>query len=464
MADDLDPLLRSAMKTLDDEVPSGYFEALPDQVLAKLVPGGEVPMQQTGTPNRDANLVAAQAATRAASPLNDPNLAVEAAAPTATAAPREEDSGLHDIRSLAQSTRQRVSKRMTTSPPPMGDQDVLAGASASWKNLALPQPARMVSLPEIESLPSKAEIKASQKAAAKAEYQVPAAPAAAAAAASASTSGAVAYQASFSSFQQKPKNGNKGRTIAIVGVLAAAAAGVAVFVATQKSDDKVAAPRVAQRGGGPDLGVDKDKMNKLDEATAKLEADHRAALAAAESPLTVAAAPVTGAEYVAETKVAEKQAVPAPSKVAHAGKPGAVGGKGKADTSIAADASVAKTEGKKAAGKEQDPSFDALLREAGVREKKDVVKLDKKELTTEEFKKGMGAITAKAQACYKGMQGSANVKLTIAPSGQVSKVTVNGAFAGKPEADCVSAAVKSASFPAWDGGPQSFGYPILLSE
>jgi len=460
MADDLDPLLRSAMKTLDDEVPSGYFEALPDQVLAKLVPGGEVPMQQTGTPNRDANLVAAQAATRAASPLNDPNLAVEAAAPTATAAPREEDSGLHDIRSLAQSTRQRVSKRMTTSPPPMGDQDVLAGASASWKNLALPQPARMVSLPEIESLPSKAEIKASQKAAAKAEYQVPAAPAAA----SASTSGAVAYQPSFSSFQQKPKNGNKGRTIAIVGVLAAAAAGVAVFVATQKSADKVAAPRVAQRGGGPDLGVDKDKMNKLDEATAKLEADHRAALAAAEAPPAVAAAPVTGAGDVTETKVAEKQAVPAPSKVAHAGKPGAVGGKGKADMSIAADASVAKTEGKKAAGKEQDPSFDALLREAGVKEKKDVVKLDKKELTTEEFKKGMGAITAKAQACYKGMQGSANVKLTIAPSGQVSKVTVNGAFAGKPEADCVSAAVKSASFPAWDGGPQSFGYPILLSE
>jgi len=56
------------------------------------------------------------------------------------------------------------------------------------------------------------------------------------------------------------------------------------------------------------------------------------------------------------------------------------------------------------------------------------------------------------------------VKLVIAPSGSVSKVTVTGAFAGKPEADCVSAAVKSASFPAWDGPPQSFGYPILLSE
>jgi hypothetical protein len=76
----------------------------------------------------------------------------------------------------------------------------------------------------------------------------------------------------------------------------------------------------------------------------------------------------------------------------------------------------------------------------------------------------MGTIAAKAQACYKGTQGTAAVNLTVAPSGQVSKVSVSGVFAGKPEADCVSNAVRSASFPAWDGGPQSFGYSYLLSE
>jgi hypothetical protein len=37
-------------------------------------------------------------------------------------------------------------------------------------------------------------------------------------------------------------------------------------------------------------------------------------------------------------------------------------------------------------------------------------------------------------------------------------------FAGTPVAACVEAAVKSASFPPWDGGPQSFGYSYLLSE
>ena len=41
MADDLDDRLRAAMKTLDAEAPSGYFEALPDQLLAKLSTGEE---------------------------------------------------------------------------------------------------------------------------------------------------------------------------------------------------------------------------------------------------------------------------------------------------------------------------------------------------------------------------------------------------------------------------------------
>jgi hypothetical protein len=56
------------------------------------------------------------------------------------------------------------------------------------------------------------------------------------------------------------------------------------------------------------------------------------------------------------------------------------------------------------------------------------------------------------------------VKLTVAPSGQVSKASVGGAFAGTPEGACVEAAVKSASFPPWDGGPQSFTYSYMLAD
>jgi hypothetical protein len=121
---------------------------------------------------------------------------------------------------------------------------------------------------------------------------------------------------------------------------------------------------------------------------------------------------------------------------------------------------------KKASGDEAEPSFDALLKEAGVDDSKKVQKpkLDKKSLSGDDFKEGMSAVNAKAKGCYKGTQGIASVKLSIAPSGQVTKVSVGGAFAGKPEAACVEAAVKSATFPPWDGRPQSFNYSYMLSD
>jgi hypothetical protein len=128
-----------------------------------------------------------------------------------------------------------------------------------------------------------------------------------------------------------------------------------------------------------------------------------------------------------------------------------------------------KPEAVKSAGKEPpkegEPDFNDLLKEAGVKDPtKAKPKLDKKSLSGSDFKAGMNGIAGKASACYAGTQGTAIVKLTIAPSGQVSKASVSGPFAGTAVAACVEAAVRGASFPAWDGGPQSFGYSFLLSE
>jgi hypothetical protein len=124
---------------------------------------------------------------------------------------------------------------------------------------------------------------------------------------------------------------------------------------------------------------------------------------------------------------------------------------------------------KKPIGKEPkkgDPNFDELLKEAGVQDQKsdDKPKLAKKALDAGDINKGMSSVAGKAQACFKGTDGKATVRLTVAPSGQVTKVSVGGDFAGKPEADCVAAVVRGITFPAWDGGPQSFGYSYLLSQ
>ena len=46
----------------------------------------------------------------------------------------DEDSGLHDIRNLAQSTKQRLSSKRITASPPMSDDDILASSSGSFRS------------------------------------------------------------------------------------------------------------------------------------------------------------------------------------------------------------------------------------------------------------------------------------------------------------------------------------------
>jgi hypothetical protein len=443
MPDDLDHLLRAAMKTLDDQVPPGYFEGLPNQTLARL----EVDMQQgtTGTTDRD--------------------ISANLPPPVAT----KDDSGLHDIRNLAQSTKQRLSSKRSTTNPPFSEQDVLASSSASWKNLALPQPAKMVSLPALDELPSKAEIRALDKAAQKAAKAAPKAEATAAEVVAAAAP-VTEMRQPFSGIAQRHASKSKTPMIALVGMGLAAAAGAAIFVATRGSDKAASEQRVASSAPGADMARKPDVAKA--EAVAAVGAGS-AAIAAPDLPATAPAAGddkldtgAAGAPAAQETKTGKLRGAGA----AHGRveKDGERAKDATVETTKPADKPADKNKGKGAGGAKGeggDPSFDDLLKEAGVNEKKDQKpKLEKKALTSDDFKHGMASVAAKAQGCFKGTQGTAAVKLTIAPSGQVSKVSVSGQFAGKPEADCVVAAVKGATFPAWDGSPQSFGWSYLLSD
>jgi hypothetical protein len=91
-------------------------------------------------------------------------------------------------------------------------------------------------------------------------------------------------------------------------------------------------------------------------------------------------------------------------------------------------------------------------------------KLERTSLSTDDIKRGMAAVARKAQACFAGTQGLAPVRLTVAPSGRVTKATVTGMFAASPTGACVERAVRAARFPPWDGGPQSFNYNYLLAD
>lgn len=387
---------------------------------------------------------------------------------------REEDSGLHDIRSLASSTKARLSSRRSTQNPTVSEDDVLASSSAGWKAVALPEPAKMVSLPSLAELPSAVEIEKNDKnaraeakaaaAAAKAEakrakseskqqpaVEADAAPAAAAAAAAVTAAPAVTPIGSRVAAKQ---GGGKGKTIAIVGTLMAAAAGVAIFlVVNNKNQDtshSAAAMDSAPKKETEMPALAPPPAPKVEPVVEPIPEPTQ--VAAAEPEPEPAPPPADEEKQRAKNekkdkvhKVEIKDDRPAPKETA---KPAAV-----------------KVETKEPA-KEGDPDFDQLLKEAGVSDmkKSDKPKLDKKDLSGNDFKNGMNAVSSKARACYKGTQGTAKFKVSISPEGKVTSVNMKGDFAGKPEGTCVEAAVRSASFPAWDGAPKSFDYSYLLSD
>ncbi len=463
MADELDDLLRHAMKTLDEQVPSGYFEGLPTQVQGTLARLEDDSMQPMGTTGSDRD--------------RDGSGGVATGIPPMTAAARDEDSGLHDIRSLASSTKARLSSRRSTQNPVMSEDDVLASSSAGWKAVALPEPAKMISLPELADLPSAREVKEKDKAARKAKAVetkspsvVPDVVATMPGSAPISTPIAITDAAPSASVSAIPTIGSritakqssgKGKTIALVGMGLAAAAGVSLFFVmnNKKSSEVSHSDAVAAKGPAEEY-----------KSTTKMLPPPPAAGAASTADSMAGAGSAAAVQQIAAPEVAE---APKATATKNAEKPGKGGHKVEIrDTSMTEkdkDKPAPTKDDKKPVktdGGEGEPSFDALLKEAGVSDAKKEAKpkLDKKSLSGGDIKSGMASIAGKAQGCYAGTQGTATVKLTVGPSGAVQKVSVSGVFAGTPVAACVESAVKSAQFPAWDGGPQSFGYSYLLAE
>lgn len=403
MTDDLDDLLRRTMTALDDQVPDGYFETLAARTLAR---------------------------------LDDP----------AIGEPRDDDSGLKDIRSLALETKARLSSRRSSKDLLAADDDRLASSSAGWKAVALPEPTRPAPPPAGDVVDELAR----ERAARAAQASVPIA---------------------VVTGQDAPPRASASRRsiLAVVGLGLAAAAGAVIFVS---SGDR-AMPSVTH--------------------AERLRSSAQEAAKAAPAGVTSAAGSAGQADAADRGAEVGKQAIPnrPPVKPAalddgavHVGKkrpPGKGGAKGKGAGKLAKDpapddppeenaADPAPPEPATGSGTPSghdaaEPSLDKLLQEAGVHDpKQGKPKLARKSLSGDDIKRGMVAVAPRAQACFAGTQGLAVVRLTVAPSGQVQAATVTGVFAGTPVAACVERAVRAATFPPWDGGPQSFGYDYLLSD
>jgi hypothetical protein len=469
--DDLDDRVRAAMKALDERAAAsaslGVDGAdLEAKVLARLA--------QESDEMNDLN-------TQGTGDASD------------GAPPRLENSGLHDIKALAKTTRQRVSRRITSQHDI--DEQLLTSSQSGLRAVALPEPAKLVSLPSVAELAERA----SEPAVARAAHKVAA------------------------------RSGRPRRApVAWIGAGVAAAAAIVIGVivvkgngggatrsaADDRKDEQAMATARADHAAGSGGGMAGGAPAREEVASATSAAGSAAASgsgsaagagsasgsasgsALAEGSGSAAVAPVTmdsgagsgtaSGSSATDTPAIEKDRERGHGPVVKGGDAGrakdqppggtrASGGSG--DKNGGKDAH--KTGPGGAAGSGAKPggggkSLDDLIDEAagGSNDTKKPASgnaapvLDKKELTPQDIRTAMGSAAKRAQACYDkfNQAGTVGVKASVAPSGKITKVTITGAFAGTPTGDCVAGVVEGVSFPAWDGAPMTVNYSYLLSE
>jgi hypothetical protein len=430
MSDDVDDQLRHAMASLDRQVPPRYFETLADRTLARL---------DDAAP---ADFVAEEIVTEAE-----------------VIAERDEHSGLQDIRNLASETKARLVRR--TSQQVIAREDRIASSSAGWKAVALPDPARRVpelgpSEPIDEPIDELIDELARERAARAAVS--PVSPATIGSGPPVTSRGAA-----------PPLASKRRRWLAITGTAVAAAAGVMIVVSARSADRArppspsseaasaapasaaapIAAPPPSAREAATSNGASAQGQ-RLEPAT-PVSAGSAAAIGAVGKP---PGKPVAKGKRPSKLgKMPDPDQLPEPPPDA----PGA--------RDATAKPPAGGTPGAGSAQGSAEPSFDALVREAGIASTAPAKPtLDRQALSSADVKRGLAAVAPQAHACFTGTEGVAAVRLTVAPTGKVTKVTTTGPFAGTPTAACVERAVKSATFPPWDGGPLSVAYSYLLSE
>lgn len=375
--------------------------------------------------------------------------------PSATSpSTQDENSGLHDIKAMAQSTRARNSRRVTAQHV---EDDVLASSAAGLRAVALPDPSLAsasvsmpaISMPSPEMSPVGVPTRPSGRMAA--STNAPFLPGAAPASA---VNELAALASTTAATQTKSK-----LPLILGGVLLLAAAGGVAFALTRPS-----APAATPVAAAPTAPTP---------TAAPISTPTAAPIAAAPiaAPETTPTAPVV-VETPAALAAPEAGDKTDKHATADADKAGKVVTEAKVETKT--EAKVMPAEIKpvpaevKPEAKPDEDSIDAMLARAGGIAKTDdaASKPEKKGLTADDIKAARASRMSAAQACYgkHGVAGNVAVKLSVDPSGKVKKATASGALAGTPSGDCVVDAAKGASFPAWDGPTQSVTFSFSLTD
>lgn len=439
MTDEIDDLVRAAAKAHEALVPADHFDGLSSRVMARLArDDGEVAMMSET--NNDAP--------RAVTP------------PPSDGKPqRSEDSGIHDMKALAETAKRRISRRITSQHDAY-DESLLTSSQSGLRAVALPVQAQVVSLPAMPTdMPGAAAI-------------------------------AGAEAAGITPIEAARGRGTKSKAVWFVaggGVLAAAAAAIFFITAgAQKKDD---AQMAATAGAGSGSAV--AQLQEAAGAPGAATGSGAVAVGSAAGSSTTVVAIDPSAPPPAEeaAKTENKTQDTASGEKAHASR-GDTGGRvaGGGASSAAADKQPggkgkeikAGAGGGGGAGGGAAPkgpggdSMEDLLAAASGGAQKPTegggdtgeAKPEKTGLDGKDIRSGMGSVAKQAQACYDqhGVAGHVKIKATVDPSGKVTKADATGEFAGTPTGSCVAAAAKSASFPEWSGAPMTISYGFTLVE
>jgi hypothetical protein len=455
MTDEIDDMVRAAAKAHEGLASADYFEGLAARVLVRLERdesfASEVSMMSDTPPSKD---------TSTSGSGGD-----EAHRPGPS-----DDSGLHDMKALAQTAKRRISRRITSQHDAY-DESLLSSSHSGLRAVALPVSAQVVSLPEVPGARPGSDSEAT--------------------AAGATATGAAVTPIGAAAERKK----RKAMWLVGGGLLAAAAAAVVIVAGGgSKQDGDDASGPVAIRGESAAAQTTGAAPACGAPALAPGAVGGGEAMAPPAEPTEIAAADPSAAEDRAaagklEEKLQDKEAAkeargdgggsvaPPPTD-----KPRKVDGKdvkpGGPGTPAAdkvkkpgADKGAA---GDKPAPTTGDQTIDDLLNAASGGAQKPTtggggggeVKPEKTSLDTKDIKAGMGAVAGKAQSCFDqhGVAGHVKIKATVDPSGKVTKADATGEFAGTPTGACVAGHVKGTSFASWTGAPMTINYGFTLQE
>ncbi|HUH03260.1 MAG TPA: hypothetical protein VML75_14785 [Kofleriaceae bacterium] len=366
----------------------------------------------------------------------------------------EEHSGLHDIKAMARTTKQRISRRVSTQSD--AEESLLASASSqSLSAIVLPEPGQDEPSYETYDEADEASARVASTAAAVGTESRGGLPI--------WVYGAVGAVAVAAVVFFVMRGGTKQTEVARNDVPVAAGAGEQIAPpASAPSADPipVVVPAAADdQDPDPATGVsDGDGAGSEGEASAEDRDDD------ADKPARSRTAPSK------DVKPASRPAAPASSTASSSSSSAPAKADASKPTPKAPETAKPKKpdDGKRSLDDLLDEASGGAvsnrdLDKAAPAEPKEPVKTD---LSRSEIQTGMKKILARVSACYDNYKepGTVMVAVVIEPNGEVSSADATGKFKNTETGLCVSEAVRRASFASWEGKPKRFNYPFLLSD